>query len=105
MNMTFTSIVVEDLVKLIASMHRTPFMSSEYVDESAICTIECVRIKGWRRITDNRVIVIVDYSDYHNKTIKVRYSDKSLNKEWVNEEINLDAIKKSIDYVVNNYNV
>ena len=54
MNMTFTSIVVKDLIKLIASMHRTPFMSSEYVDESAICTIECVRIKGWRRITDNR---------------------------------------------------
>jgi hypothetical protein len=46
MNMTFTSIVVKDLIKLIASMHRTPFMSSEYVDESAICTIECVRIKG-----------------------------------------------------------
>ena len=100
MTLEFTSITVENVVNLVASMRGGWFN-----DESDIVTIECVRIKGWNRITKHKVRVIVDYRDKENKMIKVNYYDKTLNKCWVNNEINIDKIKDSIDYTVNNYNV
>ena len=100
MTLEFTSITVENVINLVASMRGGWFN-----DESDIVTIECVRIKGWNRITNHKVRVIVDYRDKENKMIKVNYYDKTLNMCCTNNEINIDKIKDSIDYTVNNYNV
>jgi len=100
MTLEFTSITVENVVNLVASMR-----GGWYNDESDIITIDCVRIKGWNRLTNHKVCVVVDYRDKENKMIKVIYHDKTLNMCWTNNEINIDKIKESIDYTVNNYNV
>ena len=100
MILEFTSITVENVINLVASMRGV-----WYNDESDAVTIDCIRIKGWKRNTSHKVRIIVDYRDKENKMIKVKYYDETLNKCWVNKEINIDEIKASIDFTVNNYNI
>jgi hypothetical protein len=100
MTLEFTTTTVENVIKLVASMR-----GGWYNDESDIITIECVRIKGWRRNTNHKVYVVVDYRNKENKMIKVKYHDETFNMCWTNNEINIDNIKASIDFTVNNYNV